>query len=371
MVFFSLGAASLSAQQTVTLDDAIQSAADYINGTLKQGARTAVLNIQSDSPDVADYIIKELTSRFVNGKKLGVVDRDRARLLLSQQELDFQDSGLVSDETALNIGRYLGAEIIISGSFKQYGAECHLEISALEVETTRHLATQTYNNIYIDSRLAALFKGTRQGTGAAPPVLLLWNGNTSWKHKWFYPGIRAGAAMREYVLNTTRTDITAEPRTTFEIAALCEIQIAGALSLQPELVYSEDIVTIYNPDYGAIQSSSSTLAVPLLVKLTWRPRVFYLAAFTGPRLVLPLGRMRVTQDGAATDYDFSKTWGLTVGVNAGVRLGQGLLFLDLRYSGDLGFVQSNGTGQYRRNIYSASLGFNYGLLNKGGRKVSR
>jgi hypothetical protein len=207
--------------------------------------------------------------------------------------------------------------------------------------------------------------------GQLPFFWFLWNGDASWKHKWFYPGIRGGVSWRDYVLNTTQPGITAEPYLGFEIAALCEIQLFRLLSLQPEIIYSRDEITVNNPIYGVISVSSNTLAIPLLAKLTVRPGIFYLAAFTGPTVILPLGPMEVTQGGATGAYDFSPTLALTGGADAGMKFGPGLLFFDFRYSGDLGFVQSNGDGQYRRNIVSISLGYNYGLVNKTERTVSQ
>jgi hypothetical protein len=199
------------------------------------------------------------------------------------------------------------------------------------------------------------------------PLWFLWNGDTSWKHKWIYAGLRAGLSPRSYVLSTL--DLSAEPYSSFEFAAVCEAQIISLLSLQTEIVYSRDAVRVDNPEYGTITTSSNTLAVPLLAKLTWRPGIFYLAAFTGPHFILPLGAMEVTQGGATASHDFSPTLAWTGGANAGLKFGPGLLFLDLRYTGDFKFVQSNGDAQYRRNIFSISLGYNYGLINKA-RRIS-
>jgi hypothetical protein len=198
------------------------------------------------------------------------------------------------------------------------------------------------------------------------PFWFLWNGDTSWKHKWIYPGIRAGISPRSYVLNIA-SDMTAEPYTAFEIAALCEAQIISLLSMQTEIIYSRDVVRVDNPVHGIITASSNTLSVPLLAKLTLRPGIFYLAAFTGPNFILPLGQMNVTQNGATASHNFSPTLAWTGGANAGMQFGPGLLFLDFRYSGGLKFVQSNGGGQYRGNMFSISLGYNYGLINKTGR----
>ncbi|MDR3302584.1 MAG: porin family protein [Spirochaetaceae bacterium] len=196
-----------------------------------------------------------------------------------------------------------------------------------------------------------------------PPFWFLWNGDDSWKYKWIYAGLRVGIAPHNYVLNTS-AHLSAEQHSSFEIAALCDLQLFSLLSLQTEIVFSADKVSVDNPDHGIISASSNTLSIPLLAKLTVKPGIFYLSAFTGPNFIFPLGQLELTQNGASTFYDFSSTVGWTVGADAGMQLGPGILFLDLRYTGDFKFVQSNGEGQYRRNIFSISLGYNYGFIDK-------
>jgi hypothetical protein len=181
-----------------------------------------------------------------------------------------------------------------------------------------------------------------------------------------YVGLRTGFSPRDYLLNTTLPDITAETHTAFEIAALAEVRILSLLSLQIEFIFSSDEVDAVNPSYGDIRVSASTLTIPLLAKLTFRPGKFYFAVFTGPAISLPLGQMEVTQGNDTKPYGFSATPGWVGGANAGIKLGQGLLFVDARYSGDFLFVQADKKGQYRRNIFSISLGYDYGLITKTG-----
>jgi hypothetical protein len=198
------------------------------------------------------------------------------------------------------------------------------------------------------------------------PLWFLWNGDDSWKNKWIYPGIRLGVSPRNYALNSV-LNITSEPYSSFEIAPFCEVQISSLFSAQTELAFSSDKLIVDHPEYGTITVSSNTLSLPLLAKFTLRPRrlkSFYFAAFTGPNFIFPLGQMEVSGGWSPGVYSFSPTVAWTIGANAGRQLGQGLLFLDIRYNGDFNFVESNGSGQYRRNILSISLGYNYGLIDK-------
>ncbi|MDR2019644.1 MAG: outer membrane beta-barrel protein [Treponema sp.] len=357
------GTVFLSAQQNPqTLDEAIGSAAAYFSesGQLNNGARIAVLNVQSGWKPLSDYAIDELTRHIVNGKTFTVVERlDLSRL---QEELNFQLSGMVSDETIQGIGKLWGAQVIISGSFETLGDRYRLNFKALEVETGR-IAAQAAFDVYPDSRLNSLLSGTGEKKITRFSAWL--NSNDSWKHKWLYPGIRAGVSFCDYTLNASESSIAADTHAAFNVSALLEAQLSQFLALQTEAAFSEDKVAVRGAPIGDISLQSYTLTVPVLLKFTWRPKTFYLAAFAGPGFVLPLGQLNMTANGASESYNFSSTIELTAGANIGVKAGSGILFFDVRYNRDFNFVRFDNSAQYRRNTVSLSLGYQYGIANKG------
>jgi TolB-like protein len=114
------------------LDQAIREASDYLNKNVPTGKKVAVLNIKSSYPPLSEYIIDVLTGNVVNDRVFTVVDR--ANLALIQQEMDFQLSGEVSDESAQSIGQKLGAQTIVSGSITVFGNLWRLTVRALDVE---------------------------------------------------------------------------------------------------------------------------------------------------------------------------------------------------------------------------------------------
>jgi hypothetical protein len=61
------------------------------------------------------------------------------------QEMYFQLSGEVSDETALSLGKMLGAQTIISGSIEAVGDVFRLRIRAIAVETAAIQGIYTIN----------------------------------------------------------------------------------------------------------------------------------------------------------------------------------------------------------------------------------
>jgi len=117
----------------VSLDQAIRSASEHIQNTLKPGARVALLNFSSPTEGFSAYVLDELSELLVNGGKVMVVDR--AELDLIRREERFQLSGEVSDATATRIGQKVGAQVIISGSLTGIGRTYRLRIRVLEVET--------------------------------------------------------------------------------------------------------------------------------------------------------------------------------------------------------------------------------------------
>jgi hypothetical protein len=280
LLFFSVCAAFAFTQEAVSLGSAIRKAADYLNGQLEAGGKIAVLNIESAWPEVSTYIIDELNRNIVNDRRYVSVVRNRDQLAELRGELRFQESGMVSDESAKQIGRMIGAEIIMQGSFTPLGGNrFSLRIQALDVETAVVRGAASFE-VYTDSRLAGLLSG--KGQKGVSPLWFLWNGDESWKHKWLYPGARAGWSLRRYALNSTVSGLQADAFSTFEAAALLEARIFSHFALQTEIVFSNDKVSATIGDNG-ITLSSWTAAVPVLAKLTWRPGNFYLAAFAGPK----------------------------------------------------------------------------------------
>jgi hypothetical protein len=157
-----LATAQVSVQDD--LDMAIRKASDYINENVPGGIKLVILNIKSNYPPLSEYIVDVLTGNLVNDRVFTVVDR--ANLEQIQQEMEFQLSGEVSDESAQSIGQKLGAQTIVTGSITPFGNLWRLTIRALGVEgaTVQGLFNQNISN---GASIAAL---TTDGpvTAAAP-----------------------------------------------------------------------------------------------------------------------------------------------------------------------------------------------------------
>jgi hypothetical protein len=169
LLFLLVSLAMIHAEEVLSLDVALRFGADELNRRVPEGTRIAVLNFQSEYKDVSEYIVDELTKYAVNDGQLAVVDRRDLDLL--RNEINFQLSGEVSDESAQSIGKKLGAQTVIFGSFVPFGNMWRIRIKALEVETARVQSISTYT-VKNDSLLVSLFPRhpktilEKTGTGA-------------------------------------------------------------------------------------------------------------------------------------------------------------------------------------------------------------
>jgi TolB-like protein len=154
--------ASAGKSGAANLDAAIQQASNDINDTLPAGTKVALLNFTSGSDVLSDYVLEEMSIALVKGRKLVVVDRKEIDLIRSEK--NFQWSGEVSDESAQEIGKMLGAQSIVSGSLVNMGETHRFRTKVINVISA---AIETSSSISVadDSQLQFLLS---QGKGSAP-----------------------------------------------------------------------------------------------------------------------------------------------------------------------------------------------------------
>lgn len=150
-------ASSFSQSKSVTIDNALKQAAEQFSSSLKNKTTVAILGISSSYSELSEYMLGELTTDIVQIRKLQVVTR--ANLDVIKKEMSFQLSGEVSDETMQQIGAKIGAQTVISGSFKPLGTLYVLDIQAFDVTTAT--IQDTYRvNVASDETLDLLTKKT-------------------------------------------------------------------------------------------------------------------------------------------------------------------------------------------------------------------
>jgi tetratricopeptide (TPR) repeat protein len=117
----------------LSLEEGLTRIAREIEAALPEGRRVAVVNFESPSARFSDFVLEELQGILVNGRKLVVTERSQLEPL--RNELSFQMSGELSEESALNIGHWLGAQLIVTGGLVDLGGAYRCRFNGIDIET--------------------------------------------------------------------------------------------------------------------------------------------------------------------------------------------------------------------------------------------
>jgi len=349
-VLMLIGIGSIFAQeQTVTLDKGIELSSAELAGRVRSGSMIIVLGFKAPNNDLENYIIDGVLDNLVANDGMRVIDRKNTELI--QQEHQIQLSGDVSDDYIQGIGHQLGAEYIVTGSFEQNENLYRLRLEMIAVRTAELIGRST-QNIEMDAILAALFQ-------------IKWEPPAPWKHKLLSLGLRFGGdlgfydnkfisnSIQYWDVNISKTDVS------FGIigSVSAGVNIFDWLGVQAEFMfkpieiqvradgelsgytYSEGVAypNSWAFDEGIATIKYNSIVIPVLAKFMYKPKNFYFAGLIGPYFEFPVG------DAPFTGKFFEINWealfkpkgismGMTVGANAGLHLGPGILFLDIRYS---------------------------------------
>jgi tetratricopeptide (TPR) repeat protein len=117
----------------LSLEEAIERSAAEITARLPARTRVAIAAFDTEHQNVSNYIMDELAGSLTSSGTLEVTDR--RNLAVVYKELGFQMTGDVSDETAASIGKFLGAQYVITGQFLKVGNHYRYRVSGINVET--------------------------------------------------------------------------------------------------------------------------------------------------------------------------------------------------------------------------------------------
>jgi hypothetical protein len=121
-----------------SIETAVLKAAEVLTGSIPSGTTLAVLSIASNDPDMAEFVIEELAYLLVETRKYKVVDRKSLDAV--RAEANFHISGDVDDNSAVAIGKLLGASVVITGGISGSGSTRRLRAKALYVQTAEIVA---------------------------------------------------------------------------------------------------------------------------------------------------------------------------------------------------------------------------------------
>lgn len=77
--------------------------------------RLAVMPIDGNQPQIDDRVYQGISSAFLKTKRFQIAERAQIKKVFS--ETKFQNSGIVSEETASNLGKTMGVNFVVLGSY--------------------------------------------------------------------------------------------------------------------------------------------------------------------------------------------------------------------------------------------------------------
>jgi len=174
-LLFALGFFALGQAQTLTLDEATGEIMKYFSTKLPAGTKIVVLNVESDSKNLSEYVIEECGVFAVNNTKLPLVSKSGLPSILKEKNIG--DLNEIDEALSLEIGKKLGASAVISASISKLGG--NYKFRAQAVNTTNgqvlgiHSITIKQDEILSDLLAmggASTAKSTSQNINAAPKV---------------------------------------------------------------------------------------------------------------------------------------------------------------------------------------------------------
>jgi len=128
------------------LSKTIYSYADSLSQLLPIGS-TVFINDHSDFNGVTSYFGKyvaiKISNRLTKNKNFTVVDRNSIELTLKEQK--FQYSGAVDEKTAVEVGKMVGASVIVFGTITEFTNKVSIDSKILSVKTAKVIGTTDYS----------------------------------------------------------------------------------------------------------------------------------------------------------------------------------------------------------------------------------
>lgn len=116
---------------------AMNNAAEVVMDSLSKNLKLAIVNVSSNDKELSEFVANELEYILVNSH-FTVVDRSELNRIRSEQ--NFQLSGDVDDKTIVSIGKFAGADVVITGAVTGTGETRRLRLRALNTQTAQVMA---------------------------------------------------------------------------------------------------------------------------------------------------------------------------------------------------------------------------------------
>ena len=139
----------------ITLAEAISGAVTAMESALSNGTEIALADVEATPVKLAKHLEKELSDQIKKSGNLTVLARG-AELERLIDELNFQMSGFVSDDSMISITSMLGAKSMVFGSFDDLGAFYQYRIRVIDTGTSAIQSTYSGRVIKTDQDINGL-----------------------------------------------------------------------------------------------------------------------------------------------------------------------------------------------------------------------
>jgi hypothetical protein len=284
-------------------------------------------------------------------------------------------SGMVSDETAQNIGRMIGAQSVITGNITALGDVYKFDLNIIEVETAR--IQGIFSVLILEDQILKTLIGKNISLGQS-----FIREQRNMTYYWLYLGIKPSFGLHFYNTDDSIYN-NANYNGSFDIAAHISIRPIQYLAIQIEPTFTIDsMVTMYRENVydsnNVIKYFNDTnytfnhnsLLLPILIRGIFDYRSMTFSGLIGGYISLPLGSIEQNNSFTETNktVKLDNVFGLMCGVNFGVKIGQGNVLFDVRYAIDFSDTYYNDIDIYKRSILFFGIGYEIGFIQNNSRR---
>jgi hypothetical protein len=115
------------------IENAIYLAANQLAREMPKNVKVVVISFASADKELGEFALEEVTGYLSSAGTMRLFDRKSLDSI--RQEHNFQMTGEVDDESAVSVGQFAGADVVITGSSTGSGSTRRLRFKALDVKT--------------------------------------------------------------------------------------------------------------------------------------------------------------------------------------------------------------------------------------------
>lgn len=285
----------------------------------RQNMRVVILpfrNITGKAEDqwLSDSFAESLTMGLLKVESLQVIERGQIQQILKEQQ--FGQTGLVDEQSAPKLGRLMGAEVVVLGSYQKVGDELQANVRFVSVESgqidrqrvaqvegpfqdifklQKNLAHQLIQNLHVSASSKEM-SGMEEVMGAT-------DSTEAYRHymqglKTMREGLRDEEAIRDF-----HAALTADPDYALAYAGLAELHARKAHSHTQMLVLPPTQVFIQGPNDESLARDYADKALALQPDLpqAWRALAWLESAHGNRQRALELSRKAIKMNPRDTD----------------------------------------------------------------------